>query len=94
MTARTARLRCASRDARPGVSPERVVSGMGFDPANTGGYRLGVMRGSVSLRPSRRQVLDLGDDERGVGERGPAVGVVATFPERCDLLGSDIREAA
>jgi len=81
MTERTARLRRASLDARPSLSPERAVLLTEFYQANDGKYSVPVMRAMAFLHLCRHQTLHLGEEELIVGERGPAPKVVPTFPE-------------
>jgi formate C-acetyltransferase len=81
MTDRTARLRRASLEARPSISPERAVLLTDFYLSNAGYYSVPVMRARAFLHLCQHKKLYLGEDELIVGERGPAPKATPTFPE-------------
>jgi formate C-acetyltransferase len=81
MNDRTRRLRQASLDAPPSISPERAVLITEFYRANEGKYSVPVMRAESFLDLCRRKTLYLGAGELIVGERGPAPKFVSTYPE-------------
>jgi formate C-acetyltransferase len=81
MTERTARLRRASLDAAPAISPERAVLVTEFYQANEGRYSVPVMRARLFHCLCERKAIYLGEDELIVGERGPRPKAVPTYPE-------------
>ncbi|MGD0382533.1 MAG: trans-4-hydroxy-L-proline dehydratase, partial [Thermoguttaceae bacterium] len=81
MNERTARLRRASLDAAPLISPERASLITEFYQANEGKYSVPVMRARSFHYLCERKTIYLGEDELIVGERGPAPKAVPTYPE-------------
>ncbi|MBM4017817.1 MAG: glycyl radical protein [Planctomycetes bacterium] len=81
MTERTARLRRASLEAAPAISPERAVLVTDFYQANEGRYSAPVMRARSFLHLCEHKTIYLGEDELIVGERGPRPKAVPTYPE-------------
>jgi trans-4-hydroxy-L-proline dehydratase len=81
MNERTAKLRRASLDARPSISPERAALVTDFYQANEGKYSIPVMRARSFYYLCEHKTIYLGEDELIVGERGPAPKVVSTYPE-------------
>jgi pyruvate formate-lyase/glycerol dehydratase family glycyl radical enzyme len=81
MTLRTERLRQASLEATPRVSPERAEILTNFYQQHAGKWSVPVMRARAFYELCRYKTLYLGEDELIVGERGPAPKAVPTFPE-------------
>jgi trans-4-hydroxy-L-proline dehydratase len=81
MTPRTARLRQASLDARPSITPERARLITEFYQANAGRYSIPVMRALSFLHLCEHKTIHLGAEELIVGERGPCPKAVPTYPE-------------
>jgi len=81
MTERTARLRQASLEAVPAITPERALLITEFYQANQGRYSVPVMRARAFYHLCQHKTIYLGDEELIVGERGPAPKVVPTYPE-------------
>ena len=81
MNERTAKLRRASLDAAPSISPERASLMTDFYQANEGKYSVPVMRARSFYYLCEHKTIYLGDDELIVGERGPAPKAVPTYPE-------------
>ena len=91
MNERTARLRQASLDAKPAISPERATLVTDFYRANEGKYSAPMMRAQCFNYLCAHKTIYLGDDELIVGERGPQPKVVPTYPElTCHTL-DDLR---
>ena len=65
------RLRQASLDAGPSISPERAELVTDFYRQNEGRYSVPVMRARTVLHLCRHKTIYLGRDELIVGERGP-----------------------
>ena len=81
MNQRIQRLRKASVDLQPGLSIERALHETLFYKENHGKYSMPVLRALNFLNHCQKKTIFLGDDELIVGERGPAPGMVPTFPE-------------
>ncbi len=81
MTERTARLRQASLEAVPSITPERAVLMTDFYQANAGRYSVPVMRARAFYHLCEHKTIYLGDEELIVGERGPGPKQVPTYPE-------------
>lgn len=81
MNARTSRLRQASLDAKPSISPERAILVTEFYQAHEGKYSTPVMRARAFLHLCEHKAIYLGADELIVGERGPCPKAAPTFPE-------------
>lgn len=81
MTARTARLRQASLEAVPTITPERAVLVTEFYQAHAGRYSVPMMRAKVFYHLCQHKAIYLGEEELIVGERGPAPKQVPTYPE-------------
>ena len=81
MNERTAKLRRASLDATPSISPERASLITDFYQANEGKYSVPVMRARSFYYLCEHKTIYLGEDELIVGERGPAPKAVPTYPE-------------
>ena len=82
MTSRVERLRQASLDTRPWLSPERaclVTEAM----RGAGALPPPLQRAAVFAHILDRKRLYLGPDELIVGERGPSPKGTPTFPELC-----------
>ncbi len=91
MTERTEKLRQASLDAIPRISPERARLLTLFYQANAGKYSIPVMRARSFFDLCKKKTLFLGKQELIVGERGPAPKQVPTYPElTCHTL-DDLR---
>jgi len=81
MNARIQRLRKLSVETAPALSIERALHETAFYKENYGKHSIPVLRALNFLNHCREKTIYLGDDELIVGERGPAPGVVPTFPE-------------
>jgi trans-4-hydroxy-L-proline dehydratase len=81
MNERTAKLRRASLDTTPSISPERASLITDFYQANEGKYSMPVMRARSFYYLCEHKTIYLGNDELIVGERGPKPKVVPTYPE-------------
>jgi len=81
MNERIQRLRKASVELQPGLSIERALHETEFYKENFGKYSMPVLRALNFLNHCQKKTLFLGCDELIVGERGPAPGMVPTFPE-------------
>ena len=81
MTPRIARLRHASLDARPSISPERASLITDFYQANEGKHSVPVMRAMTFHWLCEHKTIYLGEEELIVGERGPAPKATPTYPE-------------
>jgi pyruvate formate-lyase/glycerol dehydratase family glycyl radical enzyme len=81
MNARTARLRQASLDALPAISPERANLVTDFYQVNEGKYSTPMLRAHCFHYLCEHKTVYLGDDELIVGERGPQPKAVPTYPE-------------
>jgi formate C-acetyltransferase len=81
MNERIQRLRKQSVELKPGLSIERALHETAFYKENSGRYSMPVMRALNFLDHCRKKTVYLGRDELIVGERGPAPGLVPTFPE-------------
>jgi trans-4-hydroxy-L-proline dehydratase len=81
LSERGARLRRASREARPRLSSERAELVTDFHAANAGRFSPPVMRARCFLHLCGERALFLGEDELIVGERGPEPKAVPTYPE-------------
>ncbi|MGQ9576744.1 MAG: trans-4-hydroxy-L-proline dehydratase [Thermoguttaceae bacterium] len=81
MNERTARLRQASLEARPSISPERACLMTDFYQAHEGRYSVPVMRARSFYHLCQHKRIYLGPDELIVGERGPRPKAVPTYPE-------------
>ena len=81
MNERTHTLRQESLDARPAISAERAVLLTSFYQENEGLYSVPEMRARSFYHLCEHKSIFIGHGELIVGERGPAPGVVPTFPE-------------
>jgi pyruvate formate-lyase/glycerol dehydratase family glycyl radical enzyme len=81
MNERVQRLRKASVELQPGLSIERALHETAFYKENHGKYSMPVLRALNFLDHCEKKTLYMGENELIVGERGPAPGMVPTFPE-------------
>ena len=81
MNLRVQRLRKLSVETSPSLSIERALHETEFYKENFGKYSIPVLRAMNFLDHCQKKTLYIGADELIVGERGPAPGVVPTFPE-------------
>jgi len=95
MTARVARLRQESLDARPCVSTERAELMTAFYRDHTGPLPAPLLRARAFAHLLEHKAIRLGEGELIVGEKGPAPKATPTYPELCchsladlDLLNS------
>jgi pyruvate formate-lyase/glycerol dehydratase family glycyl radical enzyme len=81
MNDRTCRLRQASLDTLPSISPERAELLTDFYLAQDGKHSVPVMRARSFLHLCQHKTIYLGAEELIVGERGPKPKAVPTYPE-------------
>ncbi len=81
MNRRIQRLRKHSVELQPGISIERALHETAFYKEHSGRHSMPVLRALNFLDHCRKKTLYMGADELIVGERGPAPGLVPTFPE-------------
>jgi len=81
MTPRIQRLRQASIDTIPFISPERAARVTRFYRDNLGKHPTPVLRALNFSHLCAEKTIYIGRDELIVGERGPAPRAVPTFPE-------------
>ncbi len=97
MTARVARLRQQSLDARPVLSTERAELMTEFYRQNTALMSAPLRRALAFRYLMEHKTIYIGDGELIVGEKGPAPKATPTYPELCchslqDLAILDSRE--
>jgi len=83
MTARVARLRQESLDARPCVSTERAELMTAFYRDHTGPLPAPLLRARAFAHLLEHKAIRLGEGELIVGEKGPAPKATPTYPELC-----------
>ncbi|MFO7907324.1 MAG: glycyl radical protein [Pirellulaceae bacterium] len=81
MNERTERLRQASLDAAPVISPERACLLTAFYRQNEGTLSVPMLRAGAFYDLCQHKTIYLGEEELIVGERGPAPKMVPTYPE-------------
>ncbi|MCX6267389.1 MAG: glycyl radical protein [Bacteroidetes bacterium] len=81
MNERIQKLRKLSVEAQPSLSIERALHETAFYKENLGTCSVPVLRALNFLDHCRKKTIYLGEGELIVGERGPAPGVIPTFPE-------------
>ncbi len=91
MNSRIARLRQASLDAAPTLSPERASLMTDFYQAHAGRFSPPVMRGQSFYHLCQQKTIYLGEEELIVGERGPRPKAVPTYPELTCHSMDDLR---
>jgi len=91
MNERVARLRQASYEAIPTLSPERAELITDFYRQNIGLYSTPVLRAKAFEHLCRHKTLYIGPEELIVGERGPAPKAVSTYPELTCHSEEDLR---
>ncbi|MFZ3044475.1 MAG: trans-4-hydroxy-L-proline dehydratase [Desulfatirhabdiaceae bacterium] len=81
MNERIDRLRRASLNAKPSISPERALLVTEFYQSHSGQYSIPVMRAKCFYHLCEHKTIFIGPDELIVGERGPFPKAVPTYPE-------------
>lgn len=81
MNERTDRLRRASLNAAPSISPERAILVTEFYQSHAGQYSVPVMRAKCFDHLCAHKTIFIGPEELIVGERGPFPKAVPTYPE-------------
>ncbi len=81
MNERTDRLRRASLNAAPSISPERAILVTEFYQSHSGQYSVPVMRAKCFDHLCAHKTIFIGPEELIVGERGPFPKAVPTYPE-------------
>ena len=99
MNERVEALRRESLAATPSISAERACLLTGFYREHEARLSAPMLRAEAFAHLCRHKTIHIGDGELIVGERGPAPGVVPTFPELIchserDLESLDVRPAA
>ncbi|MEW6252168.1 MAG: glycyl radical protein [Planctomycetota bacterium] len=81
MTERVRRLREASIEARPSISPERAQLMTRFYRENAGKHAAPVLRALAFKHLCEHKTIWIGEGELIVGERGPRPAATPTYPE-------------